>query len=383
GGVSDFTSQNPVSITVNNQYAKAKIRLTKVDGMDPSNQLTGAAFKLYSDPELTKAVGDFTEIGQSGVYEIVFSTKVYSPGTYYIKEVNAPAGYIAITTAIPAEGLAAETGKTTEITVKNQGGIDLEITKYSGNGGLESLKSGISFELYRKSAGGTWTYVTEGTTDSQGKLSFRGLDLPAGDSYGVYEVTKKEYGLETFRMSSFEGDEGTILPTTADVIKNGETKAGLDLYVLTGNNTVTPGVYGFKAHNQEALPLRLIKNDVNKSDNPGGSVAVFMKITEKETGNQVGDMVAVPYGETGITVLLLPGTYVIEETAVTQNSLGYVINKDDTRTIYRKEVEITKGIIPEACEFTNVKQKTGVTLDKTSLTTTLKDLWWNEGQTVT
>jgi len=108
-----------------------------------------------------------------------------------------------------------------------------------------------------------------------------------------------------------------------------------------------------------------------------------MKITEKETGKQVGDMVTVPYGETGTTVLLLPGTYVIEETAVTQNSLGYVINKDNTRTIYRKEIEITKGIIPEACEFTNVKQMTGVTLDKTSLPTTLKDLWWNEGQTVT
>lgn len=383
GGESDFTSQNPVSITVNNQYAKAKIRLNKVDRMDPSNQLTGAAFKLYSDPELTKAVGDFLEIGQSGVYEIVFSTKIYSPGIYYIKEVNAPAGYIAITTAIPAEGLAAETGKTTEITVQNQGGIDLQITKYSGNGGLESLKSGISFELYRKSAAGTWNYVTEGTTDSQGKLSFRGLDLPAGDSYGVYEVTKKENGFETFRMASFEGEEGTILPTTADVIKNGETKAGLDLYVLTGNNTITPGVYGFKAHNQEALPLRLIKNDVNKTDNPGSSVAVFMKIIEKETGKQVGDMVAVPYGETGTTVMLLPGTYVIEETAVTQNSLGYVINKDDTRTIYREEVEITKGIIPKACEFTNVRQKTGVTLDKTSLTATLKDLWWNDGQTVT
>lgn len=104
GGETDFTSQNPVSITVNNQYAKARVRLTKVDGTNPLKKLTGAAFKLYSDPELTKAVGDFTEIGQSGVYEMVFSTKLYSPGTYYIKEVNAPAGYIAITTAIPAEG---------------------------------------------------------------------------------------------------------------------------------------------------------------------------------------------------------------------------------------------------------------------------------------
>ena len=382
GGEADFTSQNPVSITVNNQYAKARIRLTKVDGTNPLKKLTGAAFKLCSDPEFTKTVGDFTEIGQSGVYEIVSSTKLYNPGTYYIKEVNAPAGYIAITTAIPAEGLTPETGKTTEITVENQGGIDLQITKYSGNGGSESLKSGISFELYKKS-GGAWNYVAEGTTDSGGKLSFRGLELTAGDSYGVYEVTKKENGFETFRMASFEGEAGTILPITAEVVKNGETKTGLDLYVLTGDNTVTPGVYDFKAHNQEALPLNLIKNDVNKSDNPGGSITASMKIMEKESGKQVGDLVAVPYGETGITVPLLPGTYIIEEMAVTQNNQGYVINKDDARTIYRKEVEVKKGAVPEPCEFTNVKQKTGVTLDKTSLTASLKDLWWNDGQTVT
>jgi len=383
GVETDFTSKNPVSITVNNEYAKARILLTKADGANHSKKLSGAAFKLYSDQQLTNEVGSFTEIGQSGVYEIVFSTKVYSPGTYYIKEVNAPAGYIAITTAIPEEGLAAETGKTTEITVQNQGGIDLQITKYSGNGGSKSLKSGITFELYRRSPGGTWNYVTEGTSDSQGKLSFRGLELPAGDSYGVYEVTKNENGFESFRMDSFNGAEGTILPTTADVIKNGETKTGLDLYVLTGSNTVTPGVHSFEAHNQEALPLKLIKNDVNKTDNPGSSIAVSMKVTEKETGKQIGNTVNVPYGETGTTVQLLPGTYIIEETAVTQNSQGYIINKDDARTVYRKEVEVKKGVIPDPCEFTNVKQKTGVTLDKTSLTTTLKDLWWNEGQTVT
>ncbi|ADL06780.1 doubled motif LPXTG anchor domain-containing protein [Lacrimispora saccharolytica] len=383
GGENDFNSRNPVFITVNNQYAKSRIRLNKIDGTDHTKKLTGAAFKLYSDPQLTKEVGNFTEIGQSGVYDIVFSTKINSPGTYYIKEVNAPAGYMAITTAIPAEGLTAETGKTTEITVENQGGIDLQITKYSGNGSAESLRSGICFELYRRSPGGIWNYVTEGITDSQGSLSFRGLELPAGDSYGVHEVMKTENGFDTFRMDSFKGAKGTILPTTADAIKNGETKSGIGLYVLTGSNTVTPGVYGFEAHNQEALPLKLIKNDVNKQDNPGNSIAVTMKIMNKETGSQVGNTVTVPYGEAGTTVALLPGIYVIEETAVTRNNQGYVINKDDSRTVYRKEVEVKKGVIPDPCEFTNVKQKTGVTLNKTSATTSFKDLWWHEGQTVT
>ncbi|WP_077612821.1 doubled motif LPXTG anchor domain-containing protein [Clostridium sp. Marseille-P2415] len=383
GTGAEFTSGSPVSVVVNNQYAKAKVSLTKVDGADPSKKLSGAAFKLYSDPDLTKEVGDFTEIGQSGVYEIVFSTKSYNPGTYYVREVNAPAGYIAIQTAIPAEGLTVETGMESPLTVQNQGGIDLQITKYSGNGGTESLKAGLDFELYRKSGSGPWNYVAGGTTDSGGELAFRGLELPAGDSYAVYEVTKKEQGFETYRMASFEGEEGTILPTTADVIKNGETITGVDLYVLTGSGTVSPGVYGFKAHNQEALPLKLIKNDVNKSDNPDGAITAFMKVTDAETRRQVGDLIAVPYGETGTTIQLLPGTYEIEETAVTRNSQGYVINKDDARTIYKKEVTIKEGEIPGSCEFTNVKQKTGVTLDKTSSAAALKDLWWNDGQTVT
>lgn len=383
GTETDFTSKSPVSITVNNQYAKAGIRLTKVDGADHSKKLTGAAFKLYSDPELTAEVGDFTEIGKSGVYEILFSTKVHTPGIYYVKEVNAPAGYIAVTTAIPAEGLAAETGKITEITAENQGGIDLQIIKFSGNGNSESLKAGISFELYRRSGSGSWSYVTEETTDSDGKLAFRGLDLPAGDSYGVYEVTKKEQGFELYQIDSFVGESGSILPTVADLTKDGEIKSGLDLYVLTGSGTSAPGVYSFTAHNQEALPLKIIKNDVNKSDNPDDAIAAFMKVTDKATGNQVGDLVSVPYGESGATVQLLPGTYEIEETSITQNSQGYIINKDDARTVYKKEVTIEKGVSPAPCEFTNVKQKTGVTLDKTSLTASLKDLWWNDGQTVT
>ncbi len=384
GTDSNFTNSNPVAITVNNQYAKAKIRLTKVDSADESKKLSGAAFKLYSDPELTLEAGDFKEIGQSGVYEIVFSTKTHQPGTYYVKEVNAPAGYIAITTAIPAEGLAVKTGETTEIKLPNQGGIDLQITKYSGYGTTEGLKAGVIFELYKKAGDGEWTYVTEGTTDSEGRLAFRGLELPEGDSYAVHEAVEKEQGFETSHMASFEGTGGTIIyPSIENARKDGELQNGLELYVLTGSSTAAPGVYSFTAHNQEALPLKLIKNDVNKSDNPADTVKAVMKITDKATGRQVGDLVNVPYGETGTTVKLLPGTYEIEETAITQNDQGYIINKDDSRTVYQKEVIINKGVIPDPCEFTNVKQKTGIALVKTTSTVTLKDLWWNDGQTVT
>lgn len=383
GTSSDFTTKTPVAIGVENQYAKAKIRIIKVDAADSSKKLTGAGFSLYSDQALTTYVGDFKEIGTSGVYEYLLSTKKFKPGTYYVKETNAPLGYLTIGTAVPEQGLTAETGKTTEITVENQGGIDFQITKYSGDGKTEAAKPGITFELYKAEAGDTWNYVTEGTTDAQGKLSFRGLKQESGYSYGLYEVPVKDHGFDTFRLEAFNGESGTILPVTADLNKNGETKQGLDLYVLSDSNTKAPGVYQFTVHNQEALPLRLFKNDVNKQDNPSSAINAFVKVTNKETGKQAGDIVSVPYGENGTTVMLLPGTYEIEETSISPNTDGYVINPDDNRTVYKKEVTIEKGNTPSPLEFTNVKQKTGVNLEKSTQTTSLKDLWWNEDQVVT
>ena len=382
GTKTDFTTSTPVAMGVDNQYAKAKIRLSKADA-ETKELLTGAAFSLYSDQGLTAFVGEFKESGNSGIYEIVFSTKTYSPGTYYVKETNAPFGYLPIQTALPEQGLTVETGKTTELTVENHGGMDFKITKYSGNGESEAVKEGITFELYKKEAGGSWNFVSQGTTDSQGNLSFRGLNQEEGYSYGVYEVPVKDHGFDTFRIESFEGEKGAILPTIADVTKDGETSTERNLYVLSDTNTKAPGVYQFTVHNQEALPLKLFKNDADKQENPSNAIRAFIKITNKETQKQVGDIVEVPYGETGTTVMLLPGAYELEETAITSNTDGYVINPDDSRTVYKKDVTIEKGKVPLPCAFTNVKQKTGVSLEKTTQTTSLKDLWWNDGQTVT
>ncbi len=383
GGAEDFTSSNPVSVTVRNRYAKSRVLLTKVDAADTTKKLSGAAFQLFGDIEFKNKVADFTEIGKSGVYEAVFSTKAYPDGQYFVKEVSAPAGYIGISTPLPEGGLLTETGKTTEITIPNQSGVDLWITKYSGNGGTEALKSGITFELYKKSVSGEWNYVSQETTDGNGKLSFLGLMLAPGEAYGVSEVIKRQQGFPAYQMAAFEGEKGTIPSTVADVVKDREVRSGQELYVLTDESTVLPGVYGFKAHNQEAIPLKLLKNDVNRQENPDSSIKTIMRVTDKNTGTRIGEPIEVPYGETGTSILLLPGIYVIEETEVSENSQGYIINRDDERTVYQKEVTIEKGKMPSPLEFTNVKQKTGVTLDKTSPTSTLKDLWWNDGQTVT
>lgn len=383
GTGADFTSKNPVSVTVKNRYAKAKVLLTKVSGEDSSKKLTGGSFQLYADPEFNNKIGDFNEIGQSGVYEIVFSTKVHHGGQYYIKEERAPAGYIGIPTAFPEGGLLAETGKTTEITMPNKSGVDLWITKYSGIGDSKAEKPGITFQLYKKSSSGVWNYVTEGITDSKGRLSFLGLSMEPMEAYAVYEADEREHGFLKYRMEAFEGNKGLIKPVFADVNKNGEIINNQELYVLADENTVLPGVYEFKAHNQEALPLKIFKNDINRQDNPDTSIQTVIKVVDKKSGKQVGDQIFVPYGEAGTSILLLPGTYEIEETEVQENQKGYVINREDERTVSKKEVTIEKGKIPQSLEFINVKQKTELAMEKTTLTASLKDLWWNDGQTVT
>lgn len=374
-------SQSGVSVKVRNLYNYSKIRIEKVDQDDPEHRLSGAEFELYSDDEFKTKVGEFKETGTSGIYEIIIPVSQYEPGNYFIKETKAPAGYIGQTDVTPVAGIRVKAGETAEITVKNKGGVDLELVKYSVDGSMKETEDGVTFELYRKSADGAWTYVEEGTTKDGGKLSFRGKELPEGVSYAVYEVPQLEDGRETSRVASFVGKDGRIDPTPVSVTRNGKTEE-IKLYVLTGNETKAPGVYEFTVENQEAKNLRIIKNDIKKSDNPSGNVGVKVKITDPVTQQQIGEFITVPYGENGVTVKLLPGIYEIEEMEILDNSDGYIINRDDTRTVYKKTVEIKAGENPEPCEFTNVKQKTGVTLDKTSESRKLKDLWWNDGQTV-
>ncbi len=56
--------------------------------------------------------------------------------------------------------------------------------------------------------------------------------------------------------------------------------------MLSDSNTKAPGVYQFTVHNQEALPLKLFKNDVNKQDNPSSAINASVKVTNKETGSR-------------------------------------------------------------------------------------------------
>ena len=372
--IGEVRSGIPIGIKVNNVYAKAKVRITKVDAADQDKKLTGASFDLFADPEFHNRVASFEEIHKSGVYKAVFSTKLYPEGTYYVKEQLAPAGYRREEAPLPEGGLVVQTGKTTEVTLNNQSGVDFWITKYSGAGEQKTPKSGIAFELYHQSVSGEWNYVSQEVTDEHGTISFLGLLLQPGESYGVSEVVERQQGFPLYEMTEFEGEKGPLSSITAD---------GKKIYVLTDETTVSPGVYRFQAHNQEAVPLTLLKYDWSRQETPDPSIKVLMKVTDQKTGNQVGEPVEVPYGETQTSIYLLPGTYKIEEMEVSDNSQGYIINRDDIRTTYEKEVTIEKGKVPAPVDFTNIRQKTEVALEKTSPVKSIKDVWWNDNQEVT
>lgn len=92
-GVVVSTVGRTVQIQVANSRIVGKAEFTKTGEITAGGSvqpLTGAKFQLYSDEGCTKAVGDAVESGADGK---VSFTEIPT-GTYYMKEVEAPDGYV-------------------------------------------------------------------------------------------------------------------------------------------------------------------------------------------------------------------------------------------------------------------------------------------------
>ena len=80
---------NSLLLTLTNSQRTAEIEFTKVN--EDGDSLRGAIFGLYSDEDCTKKI-EQTKSNSQGI--VKFRTN--KPGTYYIKEIEAPNGYEAI-----------------------------------------------------------------------------------------------------------------------------------------------------------------------------------------------------------------------------------------------------------------------------------------------
>ena len=87
-GDSTGTATVARSATRTNQVQKMELVLQKQDN-GTKNALKGAVFALYSDPSCNTKVADLTDQGD-GTYTL----SGLAAGTYYLKELQAPAGYV-------------------------------------------------------------------------------------------------------------------------------------------------------------------------------------------------------------------------------------------------------------------------------------------------
>lgn len=241
--------------------SRGSIKIVKTDDKTPSIKLSGAKFKVYYllngvEQIVTNASGKDTHTtNNSGEISL---TSLVLGREYFIREVEAPSGYVMNDDGEVSKTLTSEIGeKDIELTFTNTKLEDakgsIKFTK-KGEGG--DLLGGAEFTLYKKSDN---SVVKTATSDENGIVKFE--DVSNGN-YIIKETNPPEgYVLNT-----------TLIEIEIDIKKNGET-IELDYIVneiVKGNIKFTK--YG-KYLDEDKKPLvgaefMIYKAPYNEGDDP-------------------------------------------------------------------------------------------------------------------
>ncbi len=217
-----ITYAKHVLLMIDNAEVKGIISFTKKDREGLSGKpLAGATFTLYSDAACTSEIESVTT-GTNGV--VSFSKQ--PAGTYYIKEVQAPAGYsfeastvykAVVSNGSPTITKEGDASQTAVTSITNKFGAGLNVKKI-GDGSLEDASgvSGAEFTLAKVDGTDDWAQAHKLTTDASGGLSFTGLDQ------GTYTLT------ETKAPAGFEAAENVSLRFTVETGEDGKTTFALE-----------------------------------------------------------------------------------------------------------------------------------------------------------
>ena len=102
-------------ITVINTLIQYPLKLTKVDSLDNVTKLSGAKFTLYKDKACNETVKTETTSADG-----VLTFEALTPGTYYLKETEAPSGYTLLS-------------ETFAVTIDKDGKISIQEFNKDGN----------------------------------------------------------------------------------------------------------------------------------------------------------------------------------------------------------------------------------------------------------
>ena len=232
------TYASHVLLMVNNADVRGVISFTKKDRAGYEGKpLAGAAFTLYSDADCTKEIASAT----SGADGLVAFPK-QPTGTYYFKEVSAPAGYsydagsvyqAVVSNGTPTIAKVGDASQTSVTSIYNKFGAGLNVRKIGGGDVATAAGvSGAEFTLTKTDGTQEWADPQVRITSANGVLSFTGLD------HGTYTLT------ETKAPAGYEAVEGVSL--TFSVETNEDT--GVTSFVFNNDDFNADAEKGFVSY---------------------------------------------------------------------------------------------------------------------------------------
>lgn len=294
-------NDEPTVITFANEE-QAQLEVVKIDA-DTGDKLEGAVIRVAYD-----GGNDFWDLHTNASGKASLSN--LKSGTYSIKEISAPAGYLLNDTV---QTVKLEAGKTASVTLKNKAKPGILIKKYDEDTGMPLPDA--EFSVAKK--GGSIVY--EGMTDKSGQMKVENL------SEGWYTITE------------IAAPKGYLI---ADKSK--------DVY-LEGGKCVE-----VKFDNRLRPSLQIMKLDAKTNEPLAGAKFKVTKTEDKTVSEYVTD-------KTGTVVIrdLDEAVYTVEEI---QAPDGYTISTDNHKDI-ALEWGKTKTLI-----FTDTRKPTLIITKTNALT---------------
>lgn len=295
--------------------AMGKLQIIKKDS-STDVVLANAVFSLYTDSKCTEASKVNTaKTDNNG--KIIFSNLI--PGTYYLKENQAPAGYLLDATNNGVVKISVVSNKTSTVTIKDNYAVgEIEITKIDSE--TKQTLQGAIFELYARENivspdGKTVLYAknnlvkTLNATDNKGVVTTG--EIPLGKYYVVEKTAPVGYYKNDNKISidvtyanqkvpvvvsektiANDYQYGKIVITKTDS-ENGKLLAGAVFDIYAKNDIVSPVDNSTVLFPKDSLVLTSAETDNN------GQVVIeklhlgeyYIKEVEAPIGYRISDEV--------------------------------------------------------------------------------------------